>query len=294
MRDAIEKIFNWLVMADIYASLIAAGIVPITIAVLGLPLDVLSMLMVFFPALFVYTLNRQSDQDIDALNVPARTKFVVQNGWIVLVFATGGFFSLLTYAFMTNFQVFLLFAIVFILGLFYSFPILYPLRNILGFERFKDRLGVKNALISAMYGGAVLVPVVNAHAAITHVVLLLFFFIFIRLFIISVLFDFRDVKGDAIKNINTIPIVFGKEKTFLFLHALNILTLVIFAIIAFYHVVSALFGAMVLITFLFSLYYLLESEKENADLHHLCGVMIEADFLPAIIIAIPFLLKAFI
>jgi 4-hydroxybenzoate polyprenyltransferase len=286
----LRKVFHYAVMSDIYASLIAAGIVLIALAVLGLPLDIFSAAAVFFTALAVYALNRQDDADIDAINVPERTKFVSQRGWLVLSFSIAGFFSLLTYAYMTNGGVFTVMAAIFVLGLFYSFPLLRPLHAVTGFSRLKDVLGVKNALVSAMYGAFVLIPVLNVNAPITPLVGLLFLFVFLRFFIVSTIFDLRDVEGDARKNVNTIPVVFGKEKAVLFLHGLNAITVLAVVAAAAEHAVPALFGSMVFVTFLFATYYIEQCRRENTDIRHLCSVVVEADFVPAAAVALPFLL----
>jgi 4-hydroxybenzoate polyprenyltransferase len=287
---AFRKAFELLVMSDIYASAIAAGIAIITDAVLRIPLEVLPIAAVFFTALAVYSLNRQDDNDIDAVNIPERTKFVERRGWIVLAFSTAGFFSILTYTLLFNLQVSLIMAVVYVLGLFYSFPLLRPLEGVLGFSRMKEPLVVKNTFASSMYGAFVLIPVYFAHAQISVLVALLCVFVFLRFFIVSTIFDMRDIEGDSKKNIRTIPVTYGKEKTLAILHGLNAFTLIMGAAAAIYHDVPPLFGAMILATFLYSLFYIEECRRENADMRHLCGVIVEADFLPALAIAIPFIL----
>jgi len=289
----LKKAFDWMVMSDIYASAIAAGIAIIAAAVLGLKLDPFAIAAVFFTALTVYSLNRQDDGDIDAINIPERTRFVSKKGWMILVFSTAGFFALLTYAWLFSFQVFVIMASVYILGLFYSFPLLRPLSGILGFSRLKEPLGVKNLLISGMYGTFVLIPIVHAHALFSTLAGILFAFIFLRFFIVSTIFDMRDIEGDSKKNIVTIPLTFGKDTTLGLLHGLNLLTVLIGIVGSFFHLVSAMFGSMMLATFLFSLYYLEECRKEDADMRYLCSVVVEADFVPALAIAIPFLLMPF-
>lgn len=283
------RIFHWSVVSDIYASMIAAGITMIVFAVLGMPFDWFPFAGVFFTALAVYALNRQDDQDIDSINVPERTRFVARRGWAVLTFATAGFFSLLTYAYMTNVMAFEIMGGIFLLGLFYSFPLLAPLRGVLGFSRLKDVLGVKNTLVGMMYGAFALMPVFTAGAELSPLAWLLFIFVSIRFFIISTVFDLRDVEGDRRKGVNTIPAIFGRETAMLFLHGLNLVSLLIVAAGAHWGFVPALFGAMALVTFLYGAYYIEETKRENADLRHLCGVVVEADYLPAAAMALAFM-----
>jgi 4-hydroxybenzoate polyprenyltransferase len=289
--ELFRKIFNWIVMSDIYASLIAAGIVLMTAAVLKLTPDPFSIAAVFVTAFAVYALNRQDDGDIDSINIPERTKFVSKQGWIALVLSTGGFFFLLAFAFMNHMSVFIVMVAVYVLGLFYSFPLLAPLKGILGFSRLKEPFGVKNFLVSGMYGLFVLIPVLDAGASITMTVILLFIFVFLRFFIISTVFDMRDVEGDALKRINTIPVILGKDNALKVLHGLNILSLLLIPVGIFEHAISPLFAAMLLATFPFAFYYLEQCRSHNTDMRYLCSVVVEADYLPATLIAVPFLFQ---
>ncbi len=279
-------------MSDIYASAIAAGIAIIATAVLGLPPDMLAAASVFFTALTVYSLNRQDDADIDAINIPERTKFVERKGWIILAFSTAGFFSLLTYELFNNTEVFLIMAAIYLSGLFYSFPLLRPFEGIIGFARMKEPLAVKNLLVSVMYGAFVLIPVYQAHAPVSALALMLFAFIFLRFFIVSTIFDARDIEGDSKKSIRTIPVTFGKDRTLALLNGLNLLTLILGFAAILTHGIPPLFFAMILSTFLFSLFYLEECRKGAMDMRYLCSVVVEADFVPALAIAIPFIFFA--
>jgi 4-hydroxybenzoate polyprenyltransferase len=290
----LRKAFRLAVLSDIYASFIAAGIALITLASIGAPFEGLSVLAIFFTALVVYALNRQDDSDIDAINVPERTQFVTRRGWIVLAFSVAGFFSLLTYFYSVNLGVFVVMATIFILGLFYSFPLLGPLRDVLGFERLKDVLGVKNMLVGLMYGAFVFIPVFSIGAQITPLIWLLFSFISLRFFMISTIFDMRDIEGDSKKGVHTIPATFGKGRTVDLLHALNLICLgaVIYGTAA--GISPPILEAMGLISFLFAAYYIEEARLESTDLRHLCSVVVEADYLPAAAIALVFLGHQFI
>lgn len=284
-----RRIFNWLVMSDIYASLIAAGIVLMSDALLKITPDPFPIAAVFFTAFAVYALNRQDDGDIDSINIPERTRFVARQGWIALVLSSAGFFFVLAYAYMGHIPVFLLMVSVYVLGLFYSFPLLRPLQGILGFSRLKEPFAVKNLLVSGMYGLFVLFPLFDAGVSLGMSAMLLFIFVFLRFFIISTVFDLRDVEGDALKRINTIPVILGRDNAIRLLHGLNMLSLLLIPVGILEHAIPPLFAAMVLTTFPFAFYYLEQCRSQSTDMRFLCSVVVEADYLPAILIAIPFL-----
>jgi 4-hydroxybenzoate polyprenyltransferase len=280
-----KKIFHWMVMSDVYASLIASGIAVITEAVLGLPYDLLAIAAVFFTSMAVYSWNRRDDGDIDAINVPERTKFVAKEGTAILVFSNAGFFLTMAYALASNIPVAVAMAFIVLSGFFYSFPLLRPLHGILGFSRLKEPLGVKNACASFLYAMFVLIPVFAAHAPLTEAVSVLAIFVFLRFFIVSTLFDLRDIEGDSKKDIRTIPVTYGRGTTLAFLHILNALTLVLGVAAVFAWGMSTLFLVMAAATFLYAYYYL-EECRRGADIRHLCSVVIEADFVPALIVAL--------
>lgn len=287
-----KTIFNWLLVTDIYGAMMSAAIVPIVVIALGITFDVFSTIMVFFTAFAVYSLNRYSDTEVDEINVPTRKKFSDKWGWIITTFALTGFFFVLSYAFIKNLPSFYVSLTVFSFGILYSFPV-FPVwvKEWFDVSRLKDCWKIKNSLLGIANGSFVLIPVLNAHFPINATVVFLFVFIFIRFFIISTIFDLRDTEGDKKIELKTIPILLGKKKTVMLLHVLNVL-LVIFAIIGlfFYNKISILFASLVFITCLFGLYYLYQVNKENADLRHLCSVVVDSDWLPASVISFIFII----
>jgi len=277
-----QRLLKLLVVTDIYASLISVAVPLIAATQLGIPLTPLAASLVFFQSLSIYALNRQVDQEIDSTNNPERTRFVLTNGRIILLIALAGFLISMFYAFQASMPAFLLLSANFIASLFYSFPV-FPRR--LGFTRFKDVLIGKNLCVGAMYAAYSFLPALFAGAPLGFGAASIALFMLARFFIVSTVFDLRDVEGDSRLGIKTIPVAFGRGATLLWLHALNAASLALVFISCAFGALPPAFALPASATALFALYYLLQSGRAGADLRFICGIVAEADIVPAAIAA---------
>ncbi|MEW5996762.1 MAG: UbiA family prenyltransferase [Candidatus Micrarchaeota archaeon] len=276
------KFLHLLVVTDIYASLIAVAVPVISAAVLGLSLEPAVAFAVFFESLAIYALNRAVDRDIDRINNPERTEFVVRNGGLVLVFSLLGLLASLAYFAAASLPAFLLLSANFIASMLYSFPVL---PGFLGFTRLKELFVGKNICVGVMYAAFALIPVLYAGAPLSPAAWIVFVFIAARLFLVSAVFDMRDVEGDARLGIPTIPVAIGAGSALLLLNMINAGTFILALVSWAYGALPYAFVFMSAATSLFGLYYLLESQKNNADLRFICGVVAEADIVPAALVA---------
>lgn len=77
--------------------------------------------------------------------------------------------------------------------------------------KLKGGMGVKNIVIGMTWGGTI-ASIVAEWIEEPFIVFSIFFFFFLKLFINSVLYDFKDIKGDTAAGIRTLPVYFGKGK----------------------------------------------------------------------------------
>lgn len=290
MKAAIRKLAEGVVLTDVYAALIGALIAVLFIADFGGGTSPEAVLIIFSEGLVIYALNRQVDRDIDAINNPQRTAFLASNGLLVLVPSVALFLVIAAYYFVTNLALFAVVGVIFLLGAFYSFSLVPAfIAKHIGFSRLKEALFLKNASVGIMYGMVAFIPAVATGARLDWAFLAFFAFIAIRFFIVSVVFDLRDVEGDARLGIRTIPIVLGKERTAYLLQALNAASLVLVLAAFFFSAASRLFLAAACVTVLYASYYIRATQKEGADLGFICGYVAEADIVPAALAAVIFL-----
>lgn len=271
-----------LVLTDIYASFNASLVAVIFMADFGGGLNPWAAAVIFATAFAIYALNRQTDGEIDTINNPERTAFLNRNGPYVLAPALVLFAAVAVCTFATNPAAFAAVAAIFMMSAFYSFRLLpRPLGRALGFSRLKEAFFWKNAAVGAMSGMSVFILAPLAGGAPEPALLVLFAFITIRFFIVSTVFDLRDVSGDAKLGIKTIPLAFGKGPTVAFLQGLNAASAAIVLAAFFFSQASRFFLAAAFITALFGAYYIRETQREGADLRSICGYVAEADLMPA-------------
>ncbi len=76
--------------------------------------------------------------------------------------------------------------------------------------KLKGGMGGKNIVIGITWGGTI-ASIVASYTGNILAISSIFLFFFMKLFINSVLYDFKDIKGDAAAGIRTLPVCLGKE-----------------------------------------------------------------------------------
>lgn len=161
---------------------------------------------VFCITFTVYNLNRLTDKKEDLVNSPERMSYIPDEELLILVVLISWFIAILL-SFSVNFLIIPIILFPFMAGIFYSIQI-HP-----KIPRFKDITGLKSFIVAISWVAVVsFIPSLylqNVNIKIT----LISYLIFIKLFVNTVIFDIRDIKGDRKNNIQTIPVVIGRSKT---------------------------------------------------------------------------------
>ncbi|WP_340820096.1 UbiA family prenyltransferase [Methanolobus sp. WCC4] len=89
--------------------------------------------------------------------------------------------------------------------------------------RLKGGLGMKNIVVGITWGAFIAV-IAGIHATSILAPLLVFIYFGMKLFINSTIYDFKDIKGDTMAGIKTLPVVLGEIKAKRMLLALHIIT----------------------------------------------------------------------
>jgi len=98
--------------------------------------------------------------------------------------------------------------------------------------RLKHGLGVKNFVVALTWTSTILglaYPWIKNSSQLIS----LFLFFFFKVFINTTIYDYKDIKGDAIAGIRTLPVFFGEEKTRILLYILHFILHSIIAIFIF-------------------------------------------------------------
>jgi 4-hydroxybenzoate polyprenyltransferase len=190
-----------LVHSNLFISVAATGVALSTALLAGYPPEALPLFIVFAATLFVYSLNRLTDIEEDARNVPSRAAFVDRYGRTFFLVGTALYLLAVGGAF--------------VLGLpgapFMGLPVV--VAALYSLFRVKQYLLVKNLIVGFSWGiiplgvgfyyGAVLVPEI----------LVPFGFFTVMLTVAAAVFDIKDMEGDRAEGIRTVPIAFGPAAT---------------------------------------------------------------------------------
>ncbi|MEW6036388.1 MAG: UbiA family prenyltransferase [Candidatus Micrarchaeota archaeon] len=271
------------VLSDFYPALMAALIAPFFYLSFALPFDWLVFTAILFECYLIFALNRLIDREIDAVNAPERTRFLNAHGTFIPVIAAAGFSSTMTLLYSSNVTVFAILLVNFLMSLFYSFPLIpRPLGEMLGFRRFKEALFLKTFSVALMHAIFVLALAADSGFTAPAAVGVTFIYVLMRFFINSTFFDIRDIEGDAKLGITTIPIYLGKERALIYMHYLNLATMLLPLIAYSVSAVPLAFVIFSIAAYAYGLYYITEAQKSKADLKSLVGYYVEGDLLPAL------------
>jgi len=184
---------------------------------LGMTPNFLVCLAVSLFAFAIYTLDKIADMDKDAANLPERLSFLKGRKNL----ATG--YALSAYS---------LAIVIVLLDMPLALPILiFPLavnliygsKPISSLPRLKDLPFIKNFIVAITWAlGTALLPAMHSSNASMITVASVFYFMLIKTFIDTVLYDIRDVKGDRDSGVKTIPVLIGPRKTIAILLLLEI------------------------------------------------------------------------
>lgn len=139
-------------------------------------------------------------------------------------------------------------------------------------------VGFKNFYVAFMWSLSVIFLVIYYSFPLNLTVLLLSIFVFLRWLVNTVFFDIKDIKSDKEHDLNTIPILYSKNKTLNYLHIVNILSLVLIIIGVYKNIFSICFLSLSIFYF-YSFYYIQEARNENININKLSYIMVDGEYL---------------
>ena len=117
----------------------------------------------------------------------------------------------------------------------------------------KKIVAFKNIYVSFVWALLVVFLFYYYSYPLTSSALLITTFIFVKIFIIQILFDVRDVEGDRKKGLLTVPVVMGNQKEFNLLKNLNGATMLMICYGLYFHLIP-IFSFAILLAILYSFY----------------------------------------
>lgn len=200
-----------IVYSSLYLSLASFAMMSVAGMLQGVPFSLVPGVIGFCITFSIYNINRKSDETEDCINHAGRYLFTKRYERHLLFLSAVAYAAALLLAWACNAAAFAITVFPLATGILYCFPLL---PRCTGFRRLKDIPLAKNASISAAWAVPhALLPAVLAGSMGTGMAGVCFLFFFVLVFINTVLFDMRDVEGDAAAGVRTVPVILGIPKT---------------------------------------------------------------------------------
>ena len=212
----LEEIFTFLSVSSLTVGATAFFITFIGHLLFGLKPNLQICSAAFLLCFSVYSLNKLTDVDEDAINMPERAGFLAGRRRLILYTSLGAhILSILLIFLVKPLAVPILFVP-------HAVNAIYGTRLIPGVPRLKDIPVVKSMSVALSWG--LLTTFLSAIDMVViswKLIALVFYFVMVKMFINTVLYDIRDVEGDRETGIRTMPVILGTRKTVVILLALN-------------------------------------------------------------------------
>lgn len=206
-----EKILSFLVFNSLFISLVCVFLTYCSFEFLNVQPNSILLIAVFLSTFSVYSLNRLTDLEEDSVNIPERGAYVKGKEKILLFLCILSYAVALLIGVIVNPVIILVFLFPLIIGVLYSIEVSPKL------PRLKNIPGMKNFIVTLSWVvGAVFVPLTCNYQGFGPTVMI-FIFIFIKIFVNAVSFDIRDIEGDKKSGVKTIPVLLGRSRTKLLL-----------------------------------------------------------------------------
>lgn len=210
-----RKFIDFIIHSNVYLSLGALSFAFISLIILNLSLRFEPLLIPFSTTFFLYNLNRKTDKKEDSINYPARMQFLSKYGSTIFWLSIFLYVPSLFLAAINSIETLLIALIPTLIMILYAI------------FRLKKIFLLKN--IIASFGWAAMVFLVGSYYNLSLInlsLLSVLIFIFLRLFMNTVIFDIRDMNGDKLSKIITIPVKIGIRYTKLILILINAISFI--------------------------------------------------------------------
>ncbi|MDM7935583.1 MAG: UbiA family prenyltransferase [Methanothrix sp.] len=183
---------------------------------LGLQPDTQICSAVFLMTFSLYSLNKLTDMDEDAINMPERLELLRDHKRLAIAYSATAYMLCILLTFLDSPSSVPLVFLPLVASLLYGSRVLPWL------PRLKDIPLIKNITVALSWAvTTTLLPAGDTMVEMTQVVVV-FYFMLVKAFVNTALYDVRDVKGDEANNIKTLAVLLGARRTVLLLLFINV------------------------------------------------------------------------
>ena len=216
VRVRSRDVFTFLTVSSIFVGATGFFQTFMGYILLGATPNPLICMAVFLITFSTYSLNKLTDMAEDSINVPERINFIYGRKQFILITALGSYLLSIPLVF---FAAPLAVPIVFVPIL---ANLLYGSKLLPGIPRLKDIPVMKNVIVAISWAlVCTLLPSVEISNVPMATILLVLYFMLVKVFINTILYDIRDVEGDRVAGVKTIPSLLNTPRTTMLLLVIN-------------------------------------------------------------------------
>lgn len=208
-------IFKEFIYGGHIQSMGAASIIYVTSVLFVEEISFEILLLAYLLFLPIYIYNRYKEFRIDRITNPERTAhyalYVPYTNYILALLLV---LLLVLLYYQDNFPLTIYSSLVLILGFMYTLKFKRLTQHIIAF---------KNIYVALVFGSLVYMYALYSNMTISIEVVILMIFIILNAFIMQLVLDIKDIKGDSSIKLRTIPSIIGKEKTIVVVKTLVLL-----------------------------------------------------------------------
>jgi 4-hydroxybenzoate polyprenyltransferase len=196
IRELLKRGIIFLVDSTLFCAVVTFAITLATITLTNNPFSWPLVLLPFFACVFIYSTNRLTDRKEDEINLPDRITFPYRIRIALVVISLIIYILLLGIVFQKNLLTFVIALLPLIIAILYSV------------FRLKRFFLIKNiSIATAVCASVLIVPAYYENW--TGVWGILFLFFFVMIVTNTILFDIKDIRGDSVFSIHTLPVILG-------------------------------------------------------------------------------------
>lgn len=214
-----RNIFKFLMLSNLGVAFGAACLAHAAALLAGRTPDLLYPALAFLYIYSMHVANRFLDKGASTYNDPEMASFYRNNRIFLILTSLASMIGVLALSYHMGPATFFAMAILSILGIVYSMPIVPPrLQSLSRFSKIKDIPGSKTLSVALAWGAVTaLLPLLVPTGASLLGAIISFLFIISMVYVRSALFDIFQAQGDLIVGVETLPIVMGEKRTILML-----------------------------------------------------------------------------
>lgn len=270
MKEFIKNFLNTLAFTSGFVALTGVSLIYAASVFYELPISETLIFIVFLLVFSVYNLNRKTDIKEDLVNYPERIYFIKKHERKINFISSVAGAIAITIAFLLKFEVGIFTLIPFIGVILYSFvPI-----------RLKRVLIIKNLWVSLLWSLCITyLPLIywnRIDLLFSPTSTSIFLFIFIKGIGNTITFDIRDIKGDKLYGIKTIPSILGIEKTKILLSIINLFSFFVLFFATLLEFISKIGYFVCLVTLYTFTYVYLIGKK---DMKFISDILADGEFI---------------